>query len=331
MNILFVHNCLTRFVSQDLAALRQYHHVSECSLSSRLVNPVSLWRQVRAHDAVFGWFASWHTVLPMTYARILRKPSILVVGGYDLARLPEIAYGHQRGGLKKWISRFTIKMAQCLVTNSEFSASEVKCNAGVQSRSINVVYHGVPDRFGCLPEARRERIVLTVGNVDVSNLRRKGLEPFVRTAALLPDVRFVVAGAWSDDAIRRLRAIAPSNVEFTGWLEDEALLDWYRRASVYVQASLHEGFGMAVGEAMLAGCIPVVTKAGALPEVVGNCGVYSPSSEPSYIAIAIEEALSFQDSDRARARRRILNEFPPQGRCKSFERILGGIACSTRR
>ena len=57
-----------------------------------------------------------------------------------------------------------------------------------------------------------------------------------------------------------------------------------RRASVYVQASWHEGFGMAVAEAMLAGCVPVVRDAGAMPEVVGDAGVLIAGSEPEQIA-----------------------------------------------
>ena len=60
-------------------------------------------------------------------------------------------------------------------------------------------------------------------------------------AAELPDVRFVHVGKWLDDAIDELRPRATDNVEFTGWVSDEELHDWYRRAAVYVQVSRHEG------------------------------------------------------------------------------------------
>src|SRR5205823_11694196 len=104
---------------------------------------------------------------------------------------------------------------------------------------MHVVYHGLPDPFGALAEQPRSAVALTVGNVDRSNLWRKGHEPFVRAAAFLPDVQLIVVGAWKDDAISHLQAIATPNVCFTGRVDDETLLRHFRHAAVYVQASLH--------------------------------------------------------------------------------------------
>ena len=49
-------------------------------------------------DVVFGWFASWHTFFPITLAWLLRKPSVLIIGGFDTANMPDIGYGYQQGG-----------------------------------------------------------------------------------------------------------------------------------------------------------------------------------------------------------------------------------------
>ena len=320
--ILFVHNAPTQFVQLDLDELRGRYEVTECYLRSRWINPASVWRQVGTHDLVFGWFASWHTFLPFFFAKLLGRPSILVSGGYDVANIPEIGYGHQRGGLKKWVSRRTMGFASCLVTNSIYSRDEAIRNAAVTKERMHAIYHGVPDPFGTVPSGPRARMALTVGNVDRENLWRKGHEPFVRAAALLPDVEFVLIGCWKDKAIDYLRSVATANVTFTGRVSADVLLDYYRKASVYVQASLHEGFGLSVAEAMLAGCVPVTTGAGALPEVTGKCGVRLSASDPTEIAQAIRTALAYPDKARSSIRTRILERFPMKNRFDQFEQLI---------
>src|SRR5258708_5174109 len=240
--ILFIHNALTEFVRLDLEELRKHYEVTEHYENSRWINPAALWRLVKTHDLVFGWFASWHTFLPLMMASISHTPSVLIVGGYDLANMPEIGYGHQRGGLKKWVSRRTMRLASRLITNSNYSRDEAIKNAAVVTNQIEAVYHGVPDQFKAIPSGPRARMALTVGNVNRGNLLRKGHEPFVRAAAHLPDVNFVLVGNWKDDAIEYLRSIATANVTFTGRVSNDALLDYYRKAAVYVQPSLYEGF-----------------------------------------------------------------------------------------
>jgi len=320
--ILFVHNGAAQFVRQDLDALRKSHPVTEVYLRSRWTNPARLWRQVRTHDLIFGWFASWHTFLPLLFARVLHKPSVLIVGGYDVANMPQIGYGHQRGGMKKWVSRWTMRCATHVVCISQFSERETTANASIPQTQVRTIYVGVPDPFGSLPPGPRARVVLTVGNVNRSNLQRKGHEPFVRTAALMPDVNFVLVGTWKDDAIEYLRSIAPRNVTFTGRVSDEELLDHYRSASVYVQPSLHEGFGLSVAEAMLAGCVPVVNRVGSLPEVVGDSGTYVESTDPAAISKAIEKALAYPDEARASIRQRILDQFPMARRGQRLEELI---------
>jgi glycosyltransferase involved in cell wall biosynthesis len=141
----------------------------------------------------------------------------------------------------------------------------------------------------------------------------------------MTDVNFVLAGAWKDNAIEYLRSIATPNVTFTGWLSDEALWDNYRKAAVYVQASLHEGFGLSVAEAMLAGCIPVVTTAGALPEVAGEFGVSVAEPTPAIIAQAIAEALTYDDEARILIRQTILDRFPMKKRGQALHRLIAPL------
>jgi glycosyltransferase involved in cell wall biosynthesis len=272
-------------------------------------------------DVVFGWFASWHTFFPITLAWLLRKPSVLVIGGFDTANMPDIGYGHQRGGLRRSASRWIFRRASRLITNSNYSLSEIERNTPIAPARVTVVRHGVPDSFGAEP-GEKERVALTVGAIDRTTLVQKGQMPFVQAARELPDVRFVFAGKWLDDGVDELRAVAPPNLELTGWLSDEDLNAAYRRAAVYVQASRHEGFGLAVAEAMLAGCVPVVMNVTAMPEVVGDAGVLIESQQPAAVADGVRRALDMGPGASRRARERILTTFPMQSRREGILRVV---------
>ena len=321
MRLLYVHSRKASFVAIDREILAERFEIEDLYQPGRVPNPVKVIRGVIRADVVFGWFASWHTFLPVTLAWLLRKPSVMVIGGFDTANMPDISYGHQRGGLRRHASRWIFSRATRLVTNSSYSLSEIERNTRVAPERVTVVHHGVPDPFGEEPGVK-ERTALTVGAIDHTTLVQKGQLPFVQAARELPDVRFVFAGKWLDDAVEELRAVAPPNVEFTGWLSDEDLHAAYRSAAVYVQASRHEGFGLAVAEAMLAGCVPVVMNATAMPEVVGDAGVLIESQDPAEVADGIGRALAMGPGAAARARERILTTFPMERRREGILQVV---------
>lgn len=308
--VLFAYSNFPRFVRIDRDLLAERHEVEEYGQPGVVPRPLDVVRKVRGADVLVVWFASWHAFLPLLVARLLRTPSLLIVGGFDTASMPEIGYGFQQGGIRRRLARACMRLATRLMTNSEYSREELRRTAGFEA---TVVHHGVPDPFGALPEGPRERIAVTVSNVARIALERKGLRRFVEAGAHLPDVELLLVGAWTDDAADELRALAPANVRLTDRLSDEELDDLLRRASVYVQASRHEGFGMGVAEAMLAGCVPVVTAAGALREVVGDAGVVV-GPEPEAIADGVRGALDLGPEARAAARERIATRFPLQVR-----------------
>ena len=321
--ILYVYSREASFVAIDRAILAEEWEVEDLYQPGRLPNLPKLIGAVLRADLVFGWFASWHTFFPITLAWLLRKPSVQVIGGFDTANMPDIGYGYQQGGLRRWASRWIMRRAGRLVTNSHYSRSEIAANTPIPRERVTVVHHGVPDPFGPLDESReREPLALTVGHLVKTTLMQKGHQPFVEAARHLPHVRFVFVGKWHDDAIEYLRRLASENVEFTGWLSDEDLQELYRRASVYVQASRHEGFGLAVAEAMLAGCVPVVTDVTAMPEVVDGAGVLIPSQDPQTVAGGVREALALGPDAHRAARERILREFPIEVRREGIQRVV---------
>ena len=298
MRLLYVYGRRSRFTDIDRDVLSGVYDLIEWEgRSLRVLGPAA-----RA-DVLVAWFAGWHAVFPVLVAWLRRRPIVVITGGYDVANVPEAGYGMQQGGVRKLVSTWILRRATRLMANSQSGRREALLAA--PGATVDVVLHGVPDLAPDADLAAPRSGALTVGAVDRPNLLRKGLRRFVEAASSLPEVEFTLAGRVDDvSALASLRALAGANVRIIEGVDDAELASLYASAAVYVQASMHEGFGMAVAEAMCAGAIPVVTPAGALPEVVGDTGVVTDD-----VAEGVREALALPASARAAARERVLTHF----------------------
>lgn len=285
--LIIVHNYRTSFVRIDIKLLSQAFDVREAYIKNfySVLNP-NLIRSIYETDVVIGWFASWHSFLPILLGKIFFKKTIIICGGYDTASVEKAAYGNQLNRFKRFFTNTTIKFANRVICNSNFTKKETHDVTGVNLSKIRTVYHGL--QVEGIKSCEKKPVVLNVGNVSKQNLYRKGILPFCQSAELLPEFSFVQIGAWKDsESLRIIKQTKPNNCQLLGYVDDDTLGKLYAESSFYVQPSLHEGFGMSVLEAMLNRCIPIVSRYGALPEVVGDTGVILENLEPSTIAEAI--------------------------------------------
>jgi glycosyltransferase involved in cell wall biosynthesis len=101
-----------------------------------------------------------------------------------------------------------------------------------------------------------------------------------------------------------------NRVRFTGKLPLQQLVRRYRTSGVLVMPSLFEGFGLPAAEAMACATPVIATRAGSLPEVVGEDqegGKLVPAADPGALAEAIlalhtQPRLTADLSQRARHR-----------------------------
>ncbi len=315
---------LSEYIEIDLRLLREQHEVTVMECASRWPRPLATWREVAQSGLVMSWFASWHALLPALFARLQGRPFVITVGGYDTACLPGIDYGHQQGGFKAWLARAVMMLATRVLVISEPSLEELRA-LGIPMSKVELIPLGLdPTRYHS-SATREQGLVVTTGGVNTSNLTRKGLEAFVRAAALAPQYQFVLIGAWMDDAIEHLKSIAAVNVTFTGRVSHEAKVDWLTRAEVVVQASQHEAFGLSLAEGMLCGAIPVVTAAGSLPWVVGGTGVVIDAQTAEAVAAGVRRARTLGRMASGRARERVLSNFTTQHRRERLQRLVGTL------
>jgi glycosyltransferase involved in cell wall biosynthesis len=134
-------------------------------------------------------------------------------------------------------------------------------------------------------------------------------------------VRFVVTG--SPDPAFPIREQLPPNVSCPGFVPRAELRALYARAQVYLQLSDHEGFGVAVAEALAMGAVPVVADLPALREVAGTAGRYvSRAATADDVAAAIVDALHASPGAGAVEWTRIDAAFGPAVRRAAWERLL---------
>jgi phosphatidyl-myo-inositol dimannoside synthase len=113
---------------------------------------------------------------------------------------------------------------------------------------------------------------------------------------------------------------------FAGFVPNEALIDHYRLADVYVMPS-KEGFGIVYLEAMACG-IPVIAgddDGSADPLQDGKVGWQVPHRDPEAVALACIEALTGQDArcNGAWLRQESIDNFSPPALVERMAEALG--------
>ncbi|MFH0779074.1 MAG: glycosyltransferase [Candidatus Eisenbacteria bacterium] len=318
VRVLFFHNIRVSWTRRDLHVLSQHFDTREIYFRRRLSDLFRLARYGREADVFFCWLGNTSTFVATLFARAYRKRCIVIAGGDDVVNLPEIKYGAMRPGvrnvLRRTLCRLALRSADRVLAVSRATRKDAIENAGVSAGKIFVMYHGF-DVNGPVDFSEKARsLVITVGEVKRDNLERKGLRIFVESARHVPEATFVVVGRWVDKSVERLMRIASPNVFFTGYVPDSELRAYLERAKVYVQISAHEGFGCSLAEAMSCGCVPVVTGRFAIPELVGDCGVYVPAADARLAADGIRRALRLDNSCGERCRERVRTSFPLERR-----------------
>jgi glycosyltransferase involved in cell wall biosynthesis len=115
-------------------------------------------------------------------------------------------------------------------------------------------------------------------------------------------------------------------VTFTGRVSPDQLRTILRGATFYAQLSLSEGMPNALCEAMLCGCIPLVSNVASMPSIIADHGRVLRKRDAELGSLACRELLSLSSADRALrssgSRERILTGFPMDRRANALFAVL---------
>lgn len=325
MKILFVHRGLETYVAKDLSILSEVYETRAIHFTG-FRDVYKIFMGVIWCNLTFSWFGSLHAFWAVIFSKILKKKSIVVSGGDEVVRIPELSYGMLSYWWKAWCPRVIFRLCDIILCVSEYNMLETSTNLNIKKSKIKLLYHGFDsEHFKKDPKIEKKDIVVAIGYVNEEYCRRKNYEIIAKTAEKIPNNSFVLIGRIVDkQVLSRLTKISNS-LEFKGQISEQLLIQLLSQAKVYIHLSNHEAFGCSIAEAMLCECIPVVSDCAAIPEVVGDTGFYVRDFESNNVANKILEAMSQPKNRGLRARERIEALFPLQKRKTQLLQIVKSL------
>jgi glycosyltransferase involved in cell wall biosynthesis len=327
--ILFIKCLESPFVENDLILLKNHFNVKVVNFTLRkmaplksLVSLVKVFIGILWSDITFSWFATKHAYYSLLISKALGKKSVVVVGGYEVAKEPKFNYGLLINSISAFEVKYVINNATKILFVDKGLKIDAEKNLNIKINNFEVIPTGY-NYQEFKPEGIKENLILTVavGN-DWNRVKIKGIDVFIDSAKYLPDKRFMIIGL-NKQITTRLKSFAPLNVEFKEALNKNELIKYYQKAKVYCQLSLREGLPNAICEAMLCECVPVGAYVQGVTTAIGKTGFYVPYGDSEATAAAIKKALKSNKGKEARDRVKRL--FPIEKREKKLINIIDGL------
>ena len=257
-------------------------------------------RKVSKENLALFFYPSVYTYFPI-FGRVKK---IVAIHDVIAEKYPELIFSNRINrtlwNLKVWLA---IKQADLIMTVSEFSRQGIIEHFGISGENIRVVSEAAVKDFRPIHEPDLLSDKLTSFGLDISTryiLYVGGIAPHKNLSTLLnaysrlinytghKDIKLVLVGDYKRDVFLIDNNLKPllkklhltDKVIFTGFISDEELVYFYNAAIVFVLPSFMEGFGLPAVEAMACGTPVIGSKTTALPEVVGDAGLFFDPSNP---------------------------------------------------
>ncbi len=203
----------------------------------------------------------------------------------------------------KQYSPLFARKAKRIATVSSFSKEDIVAQYKIEPEKIDVVFNGAHDEYKPLNWDEREA---------VKKEYAEGCEYFVFAGALHPrknilnllkafvafkrrrhsNMKLVIVGrlAWKYKEVEEMRATMQfkEDVKWIGYMNVDALSKIIGGAYALVYASLFEGFGIPILEALQCGVPAIVSNTSSMPEVAGAAALLADPTDVQDIAAKME-------------------------------------------
>lgn len=323
--ILFISAYNSSFVKKDIVTIEKKYNVLHPDLGDKATGFgiitlfIRIFSAFRKSALAFCWFADVRACIAVFLGRLLKKPVVVVVGGYELAWIPELNYGALRSRFAIWRVKYILQNATKILFVDQSLLIEAKEKLKLAGGNFEVL----PTNFDpkLFPEhTSKENIILTVAITNTKQTAYiKGFPTFIRLSHIFPEWSFRIVGV--DKGLHKwLRDMGGDNIEIIEKLDFSQLIKEYSSAKIYCQLSMREGLPNALCEAILCGCIPVGTRVNGIPLIIGENGFLCDRDNINEVKEALQSAIKSHPTKDAR--KRIIELFSIPQRANEINGLL---------
>ena len=339
-NLIFIYPKLYTFIQTEIKLLSDEFNLISINQNweRKILLPFNLIRQViflviniRKVDTILISFGGYWSFFPALFSNLLGKKVAIVMHGTDCVSFPEIEYGNLRNPILSFVTKKSLQWASIILPVSEslvytennyYSSKTLKFGYNYHLSNIKTPYKVIHNGLNILDWVRDNEIIRNktsfVTVLGEGKIKIKGVDLIIEVASRFPNSIFYLAG------IENVKGYnIPKNIICKGRLTPEELKVLFNQSQFYLQLSNTEGFGVALCEAMLCECIPLVSDVNFLPNIIGDSGFVLNKRNSDMLVDLINMALN---SDiihlEQKARKRIKDNFSVNKRKKMLLSVL---------
>jgi glycosyltransferase involved in cell wall biosynthesis len=271
-----------------------------------------------------GWLPARRSARPLLHLDPFTVPSALLracdaVLCHDVGPVthPEL-FDHDVGRIYRYIYEETARAGPHMIFVSRASqAAYEKLYPSAAPTSTRVIYPAIrADLISGVEEpvpGLDGPFLLTVGSMGDRKNQARCIAAFARSGLAEAGISYAICGSREPgfEAVERLAKATPG-VVLLSYVSDRQLNWLYGAAKGFVLASLLEGFGMPVSEAIARGQVPLVSRDSVLHEVAGDGALQIDPLSEEDIAQGMKALAGLTDDERQNrleASRRSLDRF----------------------
>lgn len=210
---------------------------------------------------------------------------------HDLAEftVPD-KYNRIKCFLRKIYVKRQAKNSDLVLTVSNYTRNELIDRFKLDENRVRVIYNFFEAPRNCFPDANKpyKNYFLMVGELERTKNVGMVVEAFSNINDLFEeDFKLIIVGKPGNDYNNILKKInlcsAKDFIELRNYISDSELFDLYNNAFALIFASLFEGFGLPILEAMSFGVPVISSNVTSMPEVAGKAGLMFNPYQPEQL------------------------------------------------